>query len=87
MHGSARMVQTLCLVAFLSALWVLAGCTSHRAVGQLPSQEWAEFRAHRKLMSPGQIRACFAKSTPEARRVSRRDWQRPTVCGTRPSGS
>ena len=67
MRGSVRVVQTLCLVVFVGALLAFAGCTYHAAVSKLPPQEQAEFRAYRKLMSPGQIRAYLAKPAPAAR--------------------
>ena len=67
MGGGFRRVQRLGLVVCLSTLAVLAGCTYYTAVGKLPAQEQAAFRAYRKLMSSRQARAYLAQPTPGAR--------------------
>jgi outer membrane protein assembly factor BamE (lipoprotein component of BamABCDE complex) len=67
MRGRVRSIQTLCLVVFIGALLALAGCTYYTAVSKLSPQEQAEFRAHRKLMSAGQVQRYLAQPTPGAR--------------------
>lgn len=67
MHGAFRGIYTLRLFVFIGVLLFLAGCSYRAAVSKLSPQEQTEFRAHSKVMSPGQVRTYLAKPTPGAR--------------------
>jgi hypothetical protein len=54
-------------------LLVIAGCTYEAAVRSLPVAERSEFRAYRKMMTPGQVQTYLAKTTPTERQAYLRD--------------